>query len=211
MFWRSLFLFFSVAFSFSCQEQASEVAKKHLINDFPALTSEGHVKVLVEIPAGTNAKWEVSKEEGALTWEENAGKKRMVNYLPYPANYGLIPQTLMDPRIGGDGDALDVILLGEAVERGSFHDAKLLGVLKLLDRGEQDDKLIAISSTSTFKHIQDFKSLQQYYPGLTEILETWFGNYKGQGKMEVIGWGDEAEAKNVLEASRKAFKEIRKK
>jgi len=60
----------------------------------------------------------------------------------------MIPQTLLSKENGGDGDPLDVIILGPSISRGSVVKAHLIGVLKLLDGGEQDDKLIAIIDNS---------------------------------------------------------------
>ena len=48
---------------------------------------------MVEIPAGSNDKWEVDKTSGALYWEQEDGKPRVVQYLAYPGNYGMIPRT----------------------------------------------------------------------------------------------------------------------
>ena len=118
--------------------------EKHLIDDYSPRGPDGGIRVVVEIPTGTNAKWEVDKTDGSLKWEVQNGKPRIVKYLPYPGNYGLVPQTLHSSVLGGDGDPLDVLILGSSLPRGSIVEARLIGVLKLLDRGEQDDKLIAV-------------------------------------------------------------------
>ncbi|MHC5062584.1 MAG: inorganic diphosphatase, partial [Planctomycetota bacterium] len=112
---------------------------------YPATVGE-MVNVVVEIPAGTNSKWEVDKSDGVLRWEIKEGEPRVVQYLAYPANYGMIPATLLPKEMGGDGDPLDVLLLGPAQARGSIVQAHLLGVLELLDGGERDDKLIALAA-----------------------------------------------------------------
>lgn len=54
----------------------------------------------------------------------------------------------------------------------------------MLDNGEQDDKLLAVLITeqSPFKEINLIKEMQQHYPGVLTIIETWLSNYKGQGK-----------------------------
>jgi inorganic pyrophosphatase len=117
---------------------------RHLVRDFPPRTDAGLVNVVVEIPAGTNAKWEVVKESGRLEWEQRGGRPRVFDYLAYPGNYGMVPRTLLPKELGGDGDPLDVIVLGPALERGSVVAVRLIGILELLDGGEQDDKLIAV-------------------------------------------------------------------
>lgn len=183
---------------------ACSSTNKHLVNDH-APQKDGWVQAVVEIPAGTSAKWEVDKKSGQLVWDKKNGKYRVVKYLPYPGNYGMIPQTLLPKELGGDGDPLDVIIIGPAVERGTVLLIRLIGVLKLLDKGEQDDKLIAVAKDGPLSHVKSLKELKTKYPGVVKILATWFTNYKGPGKMKLQSIGDENEAKKVLEASILSF------
>jgi inorganic pyrophosphatase len=191
-----------VGFLFSCdfQEQSTDSAgqstspKKGKNSDFPS-------KAIIEIPSGTNAKFEIDKNSGQLFIEQIDGNPRRINYLPYPSNYGMIPGTLQSEEEGGDGDPLDVIVLGPALEAGSDIPVRFIGVLKLLDGGEIDDKLIAVSEGNPFSELNSLSELQEDFPGATEILRLWFLNYKGPGEMEVIGWGDELEARAMLERS----------
>jgi len=85
---------------------------------------------------------------GKLEWEFKSEKPRFVSYLAYPGHHGTVPGTLLPEHQGGDGDPLDVIVVGPAVPRGSVVTARLLGGLRLMDRGEQDDKLIAVQPDS---------------------------------------------------------------
>ena len=66
--------------------------------------NQGLIHFVVEIPAGTNAKWEVDKATGGLHWEQKDGRPRVVQYLAYPGNYGMIPSTSLPYEIGGDGE-----------------------------------------------------------------------------------------------------------
>jgi inorganic pyrophosphatase len=162
-------------------------------------TTEGLINVVIEIPAGTTAKWEVTKPDGKLTWQYEDGKPRVVNYLPYPFNYGMIPQTLLSKDSGGDGDPLDAIVIGDSIKRGKVISGKAIGVLKMLDRGEQDDKIIIISQTSPLYFIDDINELDQEFKGITEIAKIWFENYKGKNKIKIQGIGDKSEAAIILE------------
>ena len=139
-------------------------------------------------------------------WEIRNGSPRKVNYLGYPGNYGMIPQTLLPYDLGGDGDPLDVIVLGPSVERGKVIKAKLVGVLKLLDGKEQDDKLIAVMEGTPFYDIDTIEELKDQFNGTTTIIETFFANYKGQGKMESLGLGDEREARKILDYAIEEYK-----
>lgn len=177
----------------------------HSKNNAETIVSNGTVEALIEIPAGTNDKWELNKETGELEWEQKDGKPRVVNYLGYPGNYGMIPNTLLPEELGGDGDPLDVLVLGPSEERGSKIPCKIIGVLLLEDHGEQDDKLIAVSKNSPMFHINDIDELEEEYNGITTIVETWFTNYKGPGKLKSNGFANKAEAEKILNTALKEF------
>ena len=183
----------------ACAESATASS---LLENVSPISANGHVNVLIEIPAGTNEKWEVDKKTGQLSIEIlDNGQPRNVNYLPYPANYGMIPKTILPKRKGGDGDPLDVIVLGESISRGTIEECKLIGVMKLLDRGEQDDKLIAVSKASVFRNINSLNQLDSLHNGVSIILKTWFENYKGKNKMSFLGFDSKEEANHILSVS----------
>lgn len=182
------------------------VGTHNLLTHDEATNPDGTVNVVVEIPAGTTAKWEVSKEDGMLRWEFRDGKPRRVAYLAYPANYGMIPRTLLPEEEGGDGDPLDAVVLGPALSRGSIARGRLIGVLKLLDGGEQDDKLVVASANTVFAQVDSLMALDASFPGVTTILKTWFTNYKGPGAMEWLGFGDAAEAGRLLTTATMAYR-----
>ena len=190
-------------------EQAAAESSRpfNFVTDLPALGSAGNINVVVEIPAGTTAKWEVSKPAGTLEWENQDGKPRIVNYLGYPGNYGMIPRTLLPKHAGGDGDPLDAIVIGTAVERGVVVEAKLIGVLRLLDRGEQDDKLIAILKDSPLSAVNSIDELDARFPGVSDILEIWFSHYKGQNKLQTNGFGGPSDAREILDYAIASYNE----
>lgn len=173
-----------------------------------AMNDDGTIKAIIEIPSGTSAKWEVSKDDPkAVYWELKDDKPRVINYLGYPANYGSIPGTALPKELGGDGDPLDVIVLGQAVPRGTVADVRVIGVLKMLDGGEQDDKLIAVlAKDSPFAHIESMTQLDAEFAGVSQIIDLWFASYKGpDGGMEGKGFEDAAAARAVLEAAAANF------
>ena len=173
-----------------------------------AINSDLLVNVVIEIPAGSNEKWEVSKETGHLEWEIRQDTFRIVPYLPYPANYGMIPRTFLPLDEGGDDDPLDVFLLGPARNRGEVMKGRLVGVIKTLDGGEQDDKLIAIDQESWFYAVHSLEDLKTQFPGALNILITWLENYKGEGVMEIQYAGDETEAMELLEKSMRTYEQM---
>ncbi len=180
---------------------------RHYVGGYPALAGDGLVHVVVEIPAGTNDKWEVEKESGALHWEQRDGRPRVVQYLAYPGNYGMIPRTSLPAEAGGDGDPLDVLVLGPHAERGALMRARPVGVLRLRDGGERDDKILAVFPSGPLSDVSDLPELDARYPGVLPIVETWFTHYKGPGRIASGGFGDAAEAMAVVREASAYYRE----
>ena len=177
----------------------------HYVDGFDPISKTGKLQVVIEIPAGTTQKWEVNKDDGNLHWEIKNGKRRVVQYVGYPGNYGMIPRTLLSYESGGDGDPLDVLVLGPPLARGELIEAKLIGVLNLSDGGEQDDKLIAVMDDTAFGAMNSIQDLDQNFPGALTIIETWFEGYKGPGKMKSSGFSGLEEAGAILETAIKTY------
>ena len=186
------------------------VGEHHFLHGYDAKTVEGTINVVVEIPTGSIDKWEVDKTDGSMKWQMLEDGPRKVNYLGYPGNYGMIPKTYLPKDLGGDGDPLDVIVLGPAVERGSIVECKIIGVIELLDRGEQDDKLIAVMKDTPFYSVNSIAELNQNFNGALDIVSTWFANYKGPGKMEIQKIAEKERAEEILEASIQAYNAVNK-
>jgi len=162
----------------------------------PAVTDGHQVTMVVEIPAGTSVKIEYNRQRRAFLPDSVNGKVRVIDFLPYPVNYGFIPSTCQRAEDGGDGDPLDVMLIGETLPVGTIVKVLPVGVLRLKDRGETDDKILVIPADPMRRVIEadDFASLSVNYPALINILTEWFVSYKGPGLVESSGWGDESEA-----------------
>ena len=185
------------------EQQSVLAGEKHLLDGYTTHNTDGTINVVVEIPAGTTAKYEVDHKTGLMVLEQKNGKPRYVQFLPYPGNYGLIPRTIMAREFGGDGDPLDAIVLGDAVARGSVIKARPLGVLLLKDHGEEDSKILMAAEGSPFDTVNSIKELDARFPGVTKILETWFTSYKGVDKngkspMHSDGIKDRADAVRVI-------------
>lgn len=161
--------------------------------EYPAFSKDGHVNVVVEIPAGTNLKYEFSPQSKEFEVEVIDGKKRVVAFLPYPGNYGFIPSTLMDKSKGGDGDALDILVIAESLPQGIVTEVIPIAVLHLSDRGETDDKIIAVPAGKSQRTINctTLNCMEDNFPKALSIIKDWFISYKGPGKMEFKGWANE--------------------
>jgi len=165
------------------------------------INADETVNMVIEIPAGSTAKYEMNKVSYVLEMDSLDNQPRFIDYLGYPGNYGMIPNTILPKNMGGDGDPLDVLLLGPAQKRGSVIKVKVIGVLHLLDNGEKDDKLIAIDPNSPWKKVVNLNELDIYYPGTKTIIATFFQNYKGIGQMELQAWSGKTKALQFLQES----------
>lgn len=168
----------------------------------PSINPDSTVNMIVEIPSGTTAKYEMNKLSYRLEMDSIDNQPRFIDYLGYPGNYGMIPNTMLSKTQGGDGDPIDVLLLGTAKERGTVQKVRVIGALQLLDNGEKDDKLIAIDPNSKWSKVLTLNDLDIYYPGSKTVISTFFENYKGKGQMQIKGWLEKSESLRILEASK---------
>jgi inorganic pyrophosphatase len=170
------------------------------LSKLPAFSTSETVNCIVEIPAGTNTKIEYDKLKKKFVPDLRNGQNRIITYLPYPANYGFIASTYSDPKKGGDGDALDVLILCESLPTGTVIEAKPIAVLRLIDNKEEDLKLICIPSEKK-KRTMDaatFAEFSEKFPQALDLIEIWFRNYDPHDNTRIDGWGDEKEALSAI-------------
>ena len=167
---------------------------------YEATNSNGTLNAVTEIPVGTNAKWETDVSTGKIGWEIKNNNHRMVGFLGYPVNYGMSPKTK-----GGDGDPLDVLVIGGTLLRGSVTAVRLIGALRILDGADPDDKLLAVTTDGVFKDINSLADLDTQFPKTKEGIDSWFVNYKGPGQMTFQSWGDATEALVILNTAKAAY------
>lgn len=186
-------------------------SKTNLLTNHLARNQDGTINVVIEIPAGTSEKWEVNEDGTALVRDFTGDVPRVIDYLPYPGNYGMIPRTLLDADKGGDGGALDAMVLGPAVPRGSVVRARPIGVVRVVDRMVQDDKILAVMEGPTLKEVYDVESLQSRYPGSTEIIALWWSNAHGQAsQVNLMGTGSRGQANAVIDYAVESYKKRKK-
>ena len=157
-----------------------------------------HLNSIIEIPKGSRAKYEIDKESGLIKLD-----RVIYASMYYPLNYGFIPQTL-----GEDHDPLDIVVLTqvEVVPR-CLIPCKVIGVMRMIDKGEADDKIIAVAEQdASVSHIEDISNLPEYF--MVE-LKHFFENYKAlEDKIVVV---DEFQSKQaalpIIERSIEFYKE----
>lgn len=132
------------------------------------------VNAVIEIPKGSKVKYEMDKDTGMCKVD-----RILYSSVRYPHNYGFIPQTLCE-----DHDAMDIlVLMQEAVYPMSFLRARPIGLLRMIDQGEKDDKIIAVHADDPeFNHLRDISELPKHR--LQEIYR-FFDDYKKNEKKHV--------------------------
>ena len=171
----------------------------------PAFTTPTTVNCIVEIPAGTNKKIEFNKTTKRFEIDTIDGDIRVKNYLPYPANYGFIPATFSDKTKGGDGDPIDVLLLCESVPTGTIIEAIPIAMLRLVDSGEMDDKVICIPKDPALQTLKatDITDFNKSYPKVLQIIQLWFQHNDSSEAITIKGWvGKEETVAEIKRLSR---------
>ncbi len=125
------------------------------------------VNGIIEIPKNTRAKYELDKSSGLLVLD-----RVLYSSMYYPANYGFIPQTYCD-----DKDPLDILVLSQiTIVPMCIVSAKVIGVMRMLDNGELDDKIIAVAANDmSVNHLNDISELP---PHFFKELKNFFEDYK---------------------------------
>jgi inorganic pyrophosphatase len=132
------------------------------------------VNSIIEIPAGSRAKYELDKTSGLLKLD-----RVLYSSVYYPHNYGFIPRTLAE-----DDDPLDILVLSRInVVPLCIVSAKVIGVMRMIDGGRPDDKIIAVAEHDiSVKYYNDIKELKDYY---RLEMRAFFEDYKRLENKEV--------------------------
>ena len=179
-------------------------AQTNYLRDADPVNADLTIHVVVENPVGSNEKWEV-RASGKLLREEDQNGPVSIPYLPWPVNAGMIPRTLFSAELGGDGEPLDVLILGPAIPRGTLVRAIPIGLLRVIDRLERDDKIIAVVPATPLAGVEDVAELDSKFPGVREILENWYTNARPGSAIEVQGFGSRAAARRLIAECAREF------
>jgi len=120
------------------------------------------IHVVVEIPKGSRNKYEFHKRTGAFKLD-----RVLYSAVHYPGDYGFTPQTFYD-----DEDPLDVLVMTNLPTfTGCIVEARPIGMFRMLDRGEHDDKILAVLHYDPFfQGYTDFTQLPSHYIREVELL-----------------------------------------
>lgn len=156
------------------------------------------VNGIIEIPKGNRAKYELDKESGMLKLD-----RVLFSSVYYPANYGFIPQTYCD-----DNDPLDILVISQIdIVPMCIVSAKVIGVMRMIDGGQADDKVIAVAEGDpSVNHINDISELPQHF--ISE-LQSFFEDYKKleHKTVKVEGFQNNELAREIVSKAISDYKE----
>jgi len=191
-------------------------------HDIPLSDSDGTYNMVVEIPKYTKAKMEVATKEENNPIAQDIKKGNLRDYHgPIFWNYGCLPQTWEDPnvehpelKVFGDDDPIDVVEIGsKAIESGAVVTVKPLGVIAMIDDGELDWKVVAISTDDPLA--AEYNDIDDVPAAVKDGIREWFRWYKTPDDKPLNGFGfdekflDVAETKKVIEETHEFWKKLR--
>ncbi|RME78699.1 inorganic diphosphatase [Candidatus Woesearchaeota archaeon] len=154
------------------------------------------INMIVEIPKESRVKYELDKETGLMMRD-----RVLWSAVHYPGDYGFVPQTLWD-----DGDPLDVVVITyEPTFPGTLCSVKVIGVLRMIDDGERDDKIIAVHANDP--RCAEWDDIEHIPQHLLKEIKEFFATYKRlQGKeVQVFDVFGAEEAKKDVKRSQEMY------
>ncbi|MEO9321097.1 MAG: inorganic diphosphatase [Nitrososphaera sp.] len=158
----------------------------------PGKNPPDEINVVIEIPKGSNIKYEIDDSTGALFVD-----RKLFTAMFYPCNYGFVPQTREK-----DGDPVDVLVLGEdPVVPSAVIRANPVGVLLTADEEGEDAKVVAVPVSKVdpaFSGVKDIGDVPQH---IQDRIKHFFEHYKELEKdkwVKVTGWSGSATAKKKI-------------
>ncbi len=180
------------------------LARREYVRDYmmiPPGTGEPSVaNVIVEIPKGRRTKFEIDKVTGLFKMDRYLYSSTM-----YPGDYGFIPQTLAE-----DGDPSDIlVMVNEPTFTGCLIEARVVGIFRMRDRGQNDYKLLAVPHRDPL--YAEMRKLDDVPAHFLREVEHFFSTYKQlEGvTIEALGWASAEdgaiEVRSAIERFRKTL------
>ncbi len=156
------------------------------------------VTAVIEIPQGSRAKYEIDKPSGLLKLD-----RVIYSSFYYPANYGFIPRTY-----GEDKDPLDILVLSLiSITPMCLVEAKVIGVMQMLDGGEADDKIIAVAAHDP--SINYYNNIEELPKHFFDEMRHFFEEYKTleNKSVKVEEFGDKKKALQIVNDAMALYKQ----
>lgn len=156
------------------------------------------VNAIIEISQGSRAKYEIDKASGLLKLD-----RVIYSTFHYPVNYGFIPRTY-----GDDKDPLDILVLTSLpIQPLTLMEAKVIGVMQMIDGGDGDDKIISVAATDP--SVNHYNNMEELPPHFFSELRHFFEEYKRLEKktVKVEEFQDKETAHRIIMDAVKSYKE----
>jgi inorganic pyrophosphatase len=174
------------------------VAMRNLWRELPSGPQPPEVVyVIVEIPRGSRNKYEYQEAMGIIKMD-----RLLYSSLHYPGDYGLVPQTLAE-----DNDPLDVlIIVTQPTFPGCVVEARPLGLFRMLDRDQADDKVLAVPASDPLYN--EYHDLDDVPPHFLREVAHFFTVYKDLEGVRVkpIGWESRPKALEAIEQAMASYR-----
>lgn len=170
------------------------------ISKIKAGSNPDKINAVIEIPYGSNIKYEIDKASGAVFVD-----RVLYSSVFYPANYGFVPNTL-----AADGDPADILVLNEyPLQAGSVIPCKLIGVLVMEDEAGMDEKLLAVPINKIDPRFENINSYQDLPKATLDRIKNFFETYKllePNKWVKIKDFKDAKAAETILDTAIKNYK-----
>lgn len=166
--------------------------------NLPTYSGARQLQAVIEVPAGSAHRMVYNRETKEFENAKVAGKDHVLEFLPYPANFGFIPST----EINSKGKPLEALVIAESQPPGTVLEIIPLGILQLETAGELQHIVVAVPARPSEQLISatNFAALTKEYAAVKNILQTWFANHRAPTvRTRFVGWKNEAFAEEEIQ------------
>ena len=156
------------------------------------------INAVIEIPKGSRNKYEYDEQHNIFRLD-----RVLSSPMHYPTAYGFVPSTIFS-----DGDPVDImVLIDEPTFVGCMIEVRPIGVMRMVDAGKQDDKIIAVPVAD--RHFSHYVTLDNMKPHTREEIKYFYSTYKNLEGLETefAGWAGIDYVSEMLHESMARFKE----
>jgi inorganic pyrophosphatase len=157
--------------------------------NLPTYSGSKQLQAVIEVPAGNNLQLKYDAETKEFVSAKEAGKAKVIDFLPFPGNYGFIPST----EVGKDGGGLPILVLSGRVETATVMEVLPIAILQLETDGEIQPIVIAVPARPSERTMDatTLASFAKNYPAVQVILREWFVNHNRTVNTKFVSWRDE--------------------
>ena len=178
--------FFSLLLLYGCQASID-------YNGLTAVAASGNLQAVIEVPAGASSDIVYNKKTGEFEQVLQGDGPQVINFLPYPGNYGFVPGLQTNGENGGAKGPFKILVVGHRLETGTVLEVIPLGILLLREDGIATPQIIAVPADEGRQTLKarNFLDFLIQHDAAKRMIEDWFAYHRGWGRVEVDGWEDD--------------------